>query len=98
MITVPSASDADIARATQRSPTRSQATIAAAPEQWYSFKPMWPPTAEEAAELEARAARMLGGDRPGGRAAGRRGRRRRRDPADRAAPASRPRAPELAPS
>jgi lauroyl/myristoyl acyltransferase len=59
VITVPSASDADIARATQQVADALEATIAAAPEQWYSFKPMWPATDEEAAELEARAARML---------------------------------------
>jgi hypothetical protein len=39
------------------------ATIGAAPEQWYSFKPIWPPTEEEAAELAHRADRMLAGDR-----------------------------------
>jgi KDO2-lipid IV(A) lauroyltransferase len=61
VITVPTASDADIARATQQIATDLQAMIAAAPEQWYSFKPMWPPTDEEAAALEARAARMLAG-------------------------------------
>ena len=61
LIEVPSASDADIARATQEIASALEATIAAAPEQWYSFKPMWPPTEAEAAELEARAARMLGG-------------------------------------
>ncbi len=61
-IAVPSSSDADIVRATQEIATALEATIAAAPEQWYSFKPMWPPTDEEAAELEARAARMLAGD------------------------------------
>jgi KDO2-lipid IV(A) lauroyltransferase len=61
VITVPSASDADIARATQEIADALQETIAAAPDQWYSFKPIWPATAEEAAELEARAIRMLGG-------------------------------------
>ncbi len=60
-ITVASSSDGDIARATQEIATALEATIAAAPEQWYSFKPMWPPTDEEALELEARAARMLAG-------------------------------------
>jgi KDO2-lipid IV(A) lauroyltransferase len=64
VITVPSASDADVARATQQIADGLQATIAAAPEQWYSFKPMWPPTPEESSELEARAARMLGGSGP----------------------------------
>lgn len=62
LITVPSSTDADIARATQEIATALEATIAAAPEQWYSFKPMWPPTDAEAAELEARAARMLAGN------------------------------------
>jgi hypothetical protein len=36
-----------------------QRSIAAAPDQWYSFKPMWPSTTDEAASLEARAGRML---------------------------------------
>jgi KDO2-lipid IV(A) lauroyltransferase len=62
LITVPSASDADVARATQEIAESLEDAIAAAPEQWYSFKPIWPATAEEAAELEARAAAMLGGD------------------------------------
>jgi lauroyl/myristoyl acyltransferase len=61
-IAVPSASDADIARATQEIATALERTIGAAPEQWYSFKPMWPPTDAEAAELEARATRMLAGE------------------------------------
>jgi KDO2-lipid IV(A) lauroyltransferase len=58
-IVVASASDADIARATQEIATALEATIAAAPQQWYCFKPIWPPTEEEAAGLAARAARML---------------------------------------
>jgi len=61
-ITVASASDADIARATQEIATALETTIAAAPEQWYSFKPIWPPTEEEAAALAARGARMLSGE------------------------------------
>jgi phosphatidylinositol dimannoside acyltransferase len=60
-IRVPSTSDADVARATQEIAERLEATIAAAPAQWYSFKPMWPPTRAEADDLAARAARMLGG-------------------------------------
>ena len=43
------------ARDPGRSPTPSRRRSRAAPEQWYSFKPMWPATDEEAAELEARA-------------------------------------------
>jgi lauroyl/myristoyl acyltransferase len=60
-IAVASSSDADITRATQEIADALEATIGAAPEQWYSFKPMWPPTDEEAAELAARAERMLAG-------------------------------------
>ena len=63
VITVPSAGPADIQRATQQIADALGATIAAAPEQWYSFKPIWPPTEEEAAELAHRADRMLAGDR-----------------------------------
>jgi lauroyl/myristoyl acyltransferase len=58
VITVPSASDADIARATQEIADALQETIAAAPDQWYSFKPIWPSTSEEAADLERRATLM----------------------------------------
>jgi lauroyl/myristoyl acyltransferase len=63
VITVPSADPADIQRATQQMADALGATIGAAPEQWYSFKPIWPPTDEEAAELAHRADRMLAGDR-----------------------------------
>ena len=37
------------------------ATIAAAPDQWYSFKPIWPSTPDEAADLERRATLMQAG-------------------------------------
>jgi phosphatidylinositol dimannoside acyltransferase len=63
IITVPSGGPADIQRATQQMADALGATIGAAPEQWYSFKPIWPPTEEEAAELAIRAERMLAGDR-----------------------------------
>jgi hypothetical protein len=63
IITVPSGGPADIQRATQQMADALGATIGAAPEQWYSFKPIWPPTEEEAAELAHRADRMLAGDR-----------------------------------
>jgi lauroyl/myristoyl acyltransferase len=62
VITVPSSSPTDLQRATQAIADSLQATVGAAPDQWYSFKPMWPPTDEEAAELEARAAAMLADD------------------------------------
>jgi KDO2-lipid IV(A) lauroyltransferase len=84
-IHVASASDADVQRATQEIAKALEATLAAAPEQWYSFKPIWPATAEEAAELEARAARMLAGGSGSGAEAG-----SGSGPADRAAGGSAP--------
>src|SRR4029078_8284266 len=54
---------ADTKGATQQMADALTATIGAAPEQWYSFKPIWPPTDEEAAELAHQADRMLAGDR-----------------------------------
>ena len=47
-------SPAEIARATQAIADAVQAMIAPAPEQWYSFKAMWPGTPEEVAALETR--------------------------------------------
>jgi lauroyl/myristoyl acyltransferase len=60
--TVPSSSPADLQRATQRIADFLEETILAAPEQWYSFKPVWPATEAEALALEARAAAMLAAD------------------------------------
>jgi KDO2-lipid IV(A) lauroyltransferase len=54
-IIVSSSDDTEIRRATQAVANGLEATIAAAPEQWYSFKPIWPSTAAEQAALEARA-------------------------------------------
>jgi KDO2-lipid IV(A) lauroyltransferase len=59
LIRVPSSSPADLQRATQAVADALAANVGAAPQQWYSFKPMWPPTVEEERELEARAAAML---------------------------------------
>jgi phosphatidylinositol dimannoside acyltransferase len=59
-IEVRSSDAAELQRATQAIADALAATIAAAPEQWYSFKPLWPSTAEEAAALEARAASGTG--------------------------------------
>jgi KDO2-lipid IV(A) lauroyltransferase len=53
--TVPSSDPADLQAATQRIADALEATIAAAPEQWYSFKPMWPDDLAESRALEARA-------------------------------------------
>ncbi|MFL5680738.1 MAG: lysophospholipid acyltransferase family protein [Chloroflexota bacterium] len=63
-ITVRSSDPAELVRATQAMADALQSTIAAAPEQWYSFKPMWPATAEESAELERRALAALAGTGP----------------------------------
>jgi len=48
-------SAASLARATQAIADALEAMIAEAPEQWYTFKPMWPATAAESAALAARA-------------------------------------------
>lgn len=55
LIRVASGSDADVAAATQAIATTLEANIAAAPTQWYSFKPMWPDDPAESRALEARA-------------------------------------------
>jgi KDO2-lipid IV(A) lauroyltransferase len=62
LIRVASSSPADLQRATQAVADALAANIGAAPHQWYSFKPMWPPTIEEERVLEARAAAMLDDD------------------------------------
>ncbi len=54
-IWVASTDDAELRRATQDVADALAATIAAAPEQWYSFKPLWPSTEAERAALAARA-------------------------------------------
>jgi KDO2-lipid IV(A) lauroyltransferase len=54
-IVVRSSEPAEIRRATQAVADALAATIAAAPEQWYSFKPLWPSTPEEQAALAERA-------------------------------------------
>ena len=66
-ITVASLEPAELLRATQEIAWALERTVAPAPKQWYSFKPMWPTTAAEAVELAERAARMLGGADPPGR-------------------------------
>ncbi len=58
---VPSSDPADLQRATQRIADALEATIRAAPTQWYSFKPIWPMDPSEGAHLAARAAVMLSG-------------------------------------
>ena len=61
LISVPSASPADLQRATQLMADAFAASIAPEPAQWYSFKPIWPATAAESEALAARATEMLNG-------------------------------------
>ena len=56
-ILVASSEPGELRRATQAVADALAATIAAAPEQWYSFKPIWPSTPEEQAALAERAER-----------------------------------------
>lgn len=65
-IEVASADPAELARATQAIADGLADAIRRAPEQWYSFKPIWPETREEQAELQARAEAMLAGRDPAG--------------------------------
>jgi KDO2-lipid IV(A) lauroyltransferase len=60
-IEVASNDPAELQRATQALADELAATIAAAPDQWYSFKPIWPGSPEETADLERRAAAMQSG-------------------------------------
>jgi lauroyl/myristoyl acyltransferase len=50
---------AELQRATQAMADALAVTVRGAPEQWYSFKPIWPATPAEAADLERRAGIML---------------------------------------
>ena len=61
-IRVASSSPAELQRATQAIADALGRVIGAAPDQWYSFKPMWPATAAEMAALEARAGQMAAGE------------------------------------
>jgi phosphatidylinositol dimannoside acyltransferase len=69
-IEVASSEPAELQRATQALADALQANIAAAPEQWYSFKPIWPGDPAEIADLERRARRMQAGSPDPGPAAG----------------------------
>lgn len=61
-IEVSSGDPASLQRATQAMADAFAASVAPSPEQWYSFKPIWPSDPAESAALEARAARMLAGE------------------------------------
>ncbi len=60
-IEVRSSDPAELVRATQAMADALAATVAAAPEQWYSFKPIWPATDQEQAALARRAEAALAG-------------------------------------
>lgn len=60
-IEVASADPAELQRATQALAHALEANVAAAPEQWYSFKPIWPGDPDEIADLERRATLMQAG-------------------------------------
>ena len=64
-IYVASNSPADLAVATQRIATALERHISPAPEQWYIFKPIWPESAEEVAQLEARNRAAMANDAKG---------------------------------
>ena len=84
-IDVPSTDPADLQRATQQIADALARTIEPAPHEWYSFKPMWPATTEEAADLERRARAMQAGRPDPGPASN-----LQRDPDDQAPVAERP--------
>jgi lauroyl/myristoyl acyltransferase len=70
-IEVASSDPAELQRATQALAGALEATIAAAPDQWYSFKPIWPGDPAEVADLERRAGLMRAGIEDPGPAPGR---------------------------
>jgi lauroyl/myristoyl acyltransferase len=57
-IEVANTSEAEMQQATQRIADALEDMIATAPDQWYSFKPIWPETQAEKDALAARAAAM----------------------------------------
>jgi lauroyl/myristoyl acyltransferase len=65
-IAVPSGDPAELQRATQAIADAVADAIRPAPEQWYSFKPIWPASVAEAADLERRALAMQAGQRDPG--------------------------------
>jgi phosphatidylinositol dimannoside acyltransferase len=60
-IDIRSGDPAELQRVTQLLADALAATVSAAPAQWYSFKPIWPATDAEAADLERRALLMQAG-------------------------------------
>jgi lauroyl/myristoyl acyltransferase len=66
LIAVPSSDPAELQRATQRIADALAEMIRPAPEDWYSFKPIWPATDAEIADLERRGLEMIAGRRDPG--------------------------------
>lgn len=64
-IEVADSSDRAMQRATQRIADAIEDMVATAPEQWYTFKPIWPETAGEKRALAARVVALVGTDTPG---------------------------------
>ena len=60
-IEIADASPAEVQRVTQAIAEALEDMVAEAPEQWYTFKPMWPTRPSESAALAARAARTASG-------------------------------------
>ena len=89
-IDVASSSPADQLAATQLLADALEASIAAAPSQWYSFKPIWPSDPAEAVGLERRANEMAADHGPAPRAA--------TDTAPLVVAGEAPAAPEVAPA
>jgi lauroyl/myristoyl acyltransferase len=58
LIEVADDSPASLLRASQQIADALEQMVAVAPDQWYTFKPVWPQTAEEKAELARRATEM----------------------------------------
>ena len=58
-IRVASTEPAEISRATQAVAAALETIIRTAPDQWYSFKPLWPTSADERADLARRTATLL---------------------------------------
>jgi phosphatidylinositol dimannoside acyltransferase len=61
LIEVADVTPASLQRATQAIADALEDMIATAPDQWFSFKPIWPQTEDEKRALAARAAEMLAG-------------------------------------
>jgi phosphatidylinositol dimannoside acyltransferase len=75
-IEVASNDPAELQRATQAMADELEVIVGLAPEQWYSFKPLWPASPDAAADLERRARIMQAGQPDPGPAG------RRRDAAE----------------